>query len=298
MFCPKCGQENPPGANFCSRCGAILSLTAVPAPGVGSSFGHGWRTLRQNFADLFLALIIYLALIISVAVILGVIVYFSLGGNLTFGTVSSTGKFLETSWEFQLANAIVGMVYYIPLVFGLFLIYLMAVRSEKVHLGDIFASFKNYPDVLLAGVFYVAVSEGVSFLLSLLTDHFPVLGTLLSLAWTIVYIVLMCKLAFTPFLLLDRRMGFVGALRTSWLTTRGHEWKVFFIGGLGVLMFAAVGLIAFLISLFYILVPVFLFIGLIVAVIGFIFLSMWLLAAYASLYQAVNVVPPPSPPAR
>ena len=288
MFCPKCGQENPPGANFCSRCGAILSLTAVPAPGVGSSFGHGWRTLRQNFADLFLALVVYLALIISVAVILGVIVYFSLGGNLTFGTVSSTGKFLETSWEFQLANAIVGMVYYIPLVFGLFLIYLMAVRSEKVHLGDIFASFKNYPEVLLASVFYVVLSDGVSFLLSLLTVHLPVLGTLLSLAWTIFYIVLMCKLAFMPFLLLDRRMKFFDALRTSWLMTRGHEWKVFFIGVLGVLMFLAVGLIAFLIALIYVVLPAFLLVGLVIGAVGFIFLSMWLIAAYASLYQAVS----------
>jgi hypothetical protein len=298
MFCPKCGQENPPGANFCSRCGATLSSAAVPVTGVGSSFGQGWRTLRQNFADLFLALIVYLALIIPVAVVLGIIVYFSLGGNLTFGTLSSTEKFLETTWEFQLSNAIVGIVYYIPLVFGLFFVYLMAVRSEKIKLGDIFASFKNYPEILLAGVFFVVLPDGVSFLLSLLTGHLPVLGTLLSLAWTIFYIVLMCKLAFAPFLLLDRRMKFIDALRSSWTMTRGHEWKVFFIGVLGVLMFVALGLIAFLISLLYILLPFFLIIGLIIAVIGFIFLSMWLLATYASLYQAVSIVAPPSPSAQ
>jgi hypothetical protein len=270
----------------------------VPAPGVVSAFGQGWRTLRQNFADLFLTLIIYLVLIIPVAVILGIIVYFRLGGNLTFGTLSSTGKFLETTWEFQLSNAIVGIVYYLPLVFGLFFVYLMAVRSEKIKLGDIFASFKNYPEVLLASVFYVVLSDGVSFLLSLLTSHLPVLGTLLSLAWAIFYIVLMCKLAFTPFLLLDRRMNFLDAIRTSWVMTRGHEWRVFFIGVLGVLMFVAVGLIAFLIALIFILLPFALFIGLIIAVIGFIFLSMWLIATYASLYQAVNIVPPPSPPTR
>jgi hypothetical protein len=182
------------------------------------------------------------------------------------------------------------------LAFGLFFISLMAIRGEKIHLGDIFISFNNYREILLAGVFFVVLSNGVSFLLSLLTGHFPVLGTLLSLAWTIFYIILMCKLAFTPFLLLDRRMRFVDALRTSWLMTRGHEWKVFFIGVLGVLMFAAVGLIAFLISLVFILLPFFLIIGLIVAVIGFIFLSIWLIATYASLYQDVNIIPPPSPP--
>jgi hypothetical protein len=285
MFCPRCGLENPPGANYCSRCGAVLSPAGALAPGVGSAFGHGWRTLRKNFAELFLAVIVYLALNIPVAIILGLIAYFSMGGFFIF----DTGHLFDTfSWEFQLTNAVLGIVYYIPLAFGLFFVYLAAVRSEKIRLGAIFASFRNYPDVVLAGVFLVVASDGISFLLSLLTGHLPVLGALLSLAWTVFYLVLICKLVFVPLLLLDRRMKFIDAVRTSWMMTRGHEWQVFAMGLLVVLMFAAIGIIAFLISLIFILLPFALFVGLIVGVIGAIFLSMWFIAAYASLYHAVS----------
>jgi hypothetical protein len=287
MLCPKCDQENPPGAIYCNRCGAALSPAGTLAPGVGSSFGHGWRTLRQRFADLFLAVIVYLALVIPVAVILGLIIYFATPGPFIWDTEH---VFAELSWQFHLANSVVNIVYYIPLSFGLFFVFLAAVRSEKIPLGDIFAAFKNYREVLLAGVVFVVVSDVVPFLLSLLTGHLPVLGAFLSVAWFIFCIVLVCKLVFVPLLLLDRRMKFVDALQASWKLARGHEWQVFAIGLLFVLMFAAVGLIAFLISLIFIVLPVFLFIGLIIGVIGFIFFLIWLLATFASLYQAVTAL--------
>jgi hypothetical protein len=285
MICSKCGLENPPGANYCNRCGAALSLVRAMKLGVGSSFGRGWRTLRNNFAELFLAFIVYLALIIPVAIVIGLIVYFTAEGLFISDAVD---LFKTTPWEFQVSNAVFGIVYYIPLIFGLFFVFLAAVRGEKVQIGDIFASFRNYPDVILAGVFFVVVSNGVSFLLSLLTGHFPVLGVVLSLTWFIFYIVLLCKLAFVPFLLLDRRMSFVEAIRTSWHMTWGHEWQVFMIGLLGVLMLAAVGAIALLIALIFILLPVALLVALVVGVIGTILLSMWLIATYASLYHAVS----------
>ncbi len=296
MFCPKCGQENPPGANYCSRCGAALLPAGALAPGVGSAFGHGWRTLRRNFADLFLALVVYLALVIPVAVILGLIVYFTAPGPFISDTEHVLG---ELSWQFQLANTVISIVYYIPLALGLFFVFLAAVRGQKTKLGDIFASFRHYPAVALAALIFVVLSSGVSNLLSLLTAHLPVLGTLLSIAWAVFYIVLICKLAFVPFLLLDRRMKVLDAIRAGWIMTRGHEWQIFAIGLLAVLMFVAVGIIAFLIALIFILLPVALFVGLIVGVIGMIFLWMWVLSTWASLYHAVSGLSasPPFPPA-
>jgi len=294
MFCPKCGQENPPGANYCRRCGAALLPAGALEPGVGSAFGHGWRTLRRNFAGLFLAVVVYLALVIPVAVVLGLIVYFTTQGPFIFDTEHVLG---ELSWQFQLANTVISIVYYIPLALGLFFVFLSAVRGQKTKLGDIFASFRNYPAVVLAAIIFVVLSDGVSNLLSLLTAHLPVLGALLSIAWVVFYIVLVCKLAFTPLLLLDRRLKALDAIRASWIMTRGHEWQIFAIGLLAVLMFVAVGIIAFLITLIFILLPFALFVGLIVGVIGFIFLSMWILSAYASLYHAVNPIAPPFPPA-
>jgi hypothetical protein len=285
MICPRCGQENSPGALYCNRCGVTLSPAGALTPGVGSSFGRGWRTLRQSFGDLFLAVIVYLALVIPVAVVLGLIIYFTTPGPFIW---DAERVFAELSWQFRLTNSIVSIVYYIPLVFGLFFVFLAAVRREKIELGNVFASFKNYREVLLAGVFFAVVSDAVPFLLSLLTGHLPVLGAFVSLVWFIFYIVLICKLAFVPLLLLDRRMKFADALRTSWRMTRGHEWQVFAIGILFVLMFAVIGVIALLISLIFIVLPVALFIGLVIGVIGFIFLFIWLLATYASLYHAVS----------
>jgi hypothetical protein len=295
MICPKCGQENTTGAIYCNRCGATLSASVAAAVGVGPSLGRGWRTLRQHFADLFLAVIVYLALVIPVVVALGLVLYYTTPGPFIWDTEH---VFAELSWQFHLANSIINIVYYIPLAFGLFFVFLAAVRVEKIRLGDIFASFRNYGEILMAGVVFVIVSDVVPFLLSRLTEHFPVLGVLLYVAWFIFYVVLVCKLVFVPPLLIDRRMKFFDALGESWKMTRGHEWQIFGIGILFVLMFAAVGALALLISLIFIVLPVALFIGLIIGVIGFLFLFIWLLATYASLFQAVSglyVASPSSP---
>jgi uncharacterized membrane protein YvbJ len=32
MFCPQCGEENPDGAKFCTKCGAALKAKAEKAP--------------------------------------------------------------------------------------------------------------------------------------------------------------------------------------------------------------------------------------------------------------------------
>jgi hypothetical protein len=285
MFCPRCGQENPSGANYCTRCGAALSPVGAVEPGVGSAFAGGWRTLRRNFAGLFLAVIIFLALTLPVGVALGLVVYYAGEGPF----FSDTGRLFETTpWQFQLPNGIIGIFYYFPLLFGLFFVFLKPARGEKINLGDLFTSFRHYRGVLPATLLWAVVSGGVSFLLDLLTGHFPVLGAFLSLVWFIFYIVLVCKLVFVPLLLLDRHLSFTEALKTSWRMTHGREWQVFAIGLLFVLMFAALGIIALLISLVFILVPVALLLGIVVGVVGTIFLSMWLMATYASLYHAVN----------
>jgi hypothetical protein len=290
MFCPRCGLENTPDANYCTKCGAALSAGVALVPGIGASFGRGWRTLRKDFADLFLAVIIYLALNIPVGVILGIIFYFTAEGAFIFEAESFPTNLEALSWEFQVSNCAFSIVYYLPLLFGLLFIYLTAVRSEKLRLGNIFAAFQNYPCVLRVTAVYVVVTNGVSFLLSLLTGHLPALGVFFSLVWAIFLIIIICKLAFVPLLLVDRRLKALDAVRTSWTMTRGHEWKIFFIGLLGALMFTGIAIISLLISLIFIVFPVALIIGLTIGVLGFIFLTMWLIATYASLYHAVSTL--------
>jgi len=286
MFCPDCGWENPPGANYCVKCGSALSVAAV-SPGVSSSFGSGFRTLRKNFADLFLAAVIFIALNLPVAVILGLIAFYTADAGFVFEVESFPANLEALSWEYRLAGGVFGIFYCLPLLFGLCLVFLAAVRGEKIRLSNIFAAFHNYPRVLPVTALFVIMAGLVSYLLGLLTAHIPALGTLLSVAWAVFYLVLVCKLAFVPFLLVDRRLKAVDALKTSWRMTRSHEWRVFAIGLLSVLMFAAVSVIAGLISLVFIVLPPALLVGLTVGVIGYIFLTMWVLSAYASLYHAV-----------
>ncbi len=62
-------------------------------------------------------------------------------------------------------------------------------------------------------------------------------------------------------------MEVIDAVKESWRMTRGHAWKVFFIGLLGI--------------------PIF-FAGLLCFVVGIIISIMWIKLAGASLYHAVS----------
>ena len=43
-------------------------------------------------------------------------------------------------------------------------------------------------------------------------------------------IIFACRLAFVPYLVVDREMDVMDALRVSWDMTRGPGWQIFFIG--------------------------------------------------------------------
>ena len=81
-------------------------------------------------------------------------------------------------------------------------------------------------------------------------------------------IVVYFKLAFTPFLLLDKKLGGFEAVKTSWNMTNHHAGKVFLIGLLGIPI-TIVGLICFLV--------------------GVIPAAMWVYMAIASLYHVVDM---------
>ena len=80
-------------------------------------------------------------------------------------------------------------------------------------------------------------------------------------------IIFACKLAFTPYLVVDRKMKVIDAVEESWRMTRGHAWKVFLVG-----------LLAMPIALA----------GLMFCGVGIIIAIMWSKLAFASLYHAVS----------
>ena len=202
------------------------------APGVGSAYGNGWRQLWKYFLELFLIGII--SLIIGIP----------------------TGM---AAWGQDAAAAVgilsfLGLAYGIlingPIDYGVSFAYLKAARGDKLEIKDMFEAFKNYWNAVLA---------------SLLVFVIIVLGLVLLIVPGIIFA---CKLAFTPYLVVDRKMAVVEAVKESWRMTGGHAWKVFLIGLLGIPIGIA---------------------GLICLGVGVIISIMWITLALASLYHAVAV---------
>ncbi len=137
----------------------------------------------------------------------------------------------------------------IPLELGYANVFLRAVRKEKFEVEHVFSGFQNYWNSVKAGVLVLLI----------------VLGGLILLI--VPGIVFGCKLAFVPYLVVDRKMAATEAIKESWRMTNGHSMEVFGIGLLGILLAIA---------------------GLICLVVGVIIAEMWIESAMASLYFAVN----------
>jgi uncharacterized membrane protein len=213
--------------------GNITTGPVVLKPGVFSSYGNGWRQLWRYFLELFLILI--------VTIVLGFITsIFNLAG-ITAGAAASAVMGIIT---FAYGLLIMG-----PVNYGVSFSYLKASRRDKLEIKDMFAAFKNYWNAVLA---------------SLLVGIIVVIGFVLIIVPGIIF---SCKLAFTPYLVVDRKMEVIEAIKESWRMTGGHAWKVFLIGLLAIPIFIA---------------------GLICLGVGVIISFMWVNAAFASLYHAVS----------
>jgi uncharacterized membrane protein len=226
MLCQNCGQDNPPEASFCLKCGATLVKSF--APDVGSSYGNGWTQLWKHFLELFLIGIIYVVISLPFS-----IVQWVTGGHIGLSGIS-----------FFYSLLIVG-----PVGYGLAFAYLKAARGDKVEIHDMFASFQNYWNAVLAGLLVLVI---------------VIIGLVLLIVPGIIFA---CKLAFTPYLVVDRKMGVIEAVKESWRMTGGHTWKVFLIGLLGIPIMIA---------------------GAICLGVCIIIAVMWISMALASLYHAVS----------
>jgi uncharacterized membrane protein len=149
---------------------------------------------------------------------------------------------------------ILGFIYSIlivnPIDYGVSFAYLKAARNDKLEIGNMFEAFRNYWNAVLA---------------NLLVGAIVVVGFFLLIIPGIIFA---CKLAFTPYLVVDRRMAVIEAVKESWRMTNGHAWTVFLIGLLAIPISIA---------------------GLICLVVGIIPAIMWITATFASLYHAVSV---------
>jgi hypothetical protein len=107
---------------------------------------------------------------------------------------------------------------------------------------------ENYLHIILANLLVVAL---------------VVLG---CFALLIPGIIIGCRLAFVGFLVMDKKLDPIEAVETSWRMTRGHGWKIFFMG-----------VMSFFIIIF----------GLILLLVGIFPALIWVSSSFAALYESV-----------
>jgi uncharacterized membrane protein len=204
----------------------------VLMPTAGSCYGFGWRRMKKFFLDLFLIIIIVGVVLIPLGMI------HSLDGRDTPG-----GAVLRI---FALAY---WLLLFAPIDYGSAFVFLKAVRNEPFEVKDMFLSFENYLNVVLA---------------KLLVSVIIALGLFLLIVPGIIFA---CKLAFVKYLVLDRKMDPVEAVKTSWDMTRGHAVEIFLLGLLAIPLGIA---------------------GMICMLVGVIPAVIWIRSAFASMYYAVS----------
>ncbi|MFB0565606.1 MAG: hypothetical protein ACETWK_08010 [Candidatus Aminicenantaceae bacterium] len=210
---------------------ATASVIAL-RPFVGSVYSFGWERMRKFFLDLFL-----ITMIVGVVLIpLGMIQ--SLDGRETPG-----GVILRI---FSLAYF---LLLFAPIDYGSAFVFLKATRGKQFEVKDMFVSFENYLNVVLA---------------KLLVSSIIAIGIVLLIVPGIIFA---CKLAFVKYLVLDKKMDPVEAVKKSWKMTRGHAGNIFLLGLLAIPIGIA---------------------GLICLAVGIIPAVMWIRCAFASMYYAVS----------
>ena len=208
----------------------VQKNTITLTPGVGSAYKNGWRQLWKYFIALFLIGII------------GCIIGIPTGMNEWVQGAAAAGILGFLAF-------IYGILVEGPVQYGVAFAFLKAARGDKLEIKDMFEAFKNYWNAVLASLFVGVII---------------VIGLVLLIVPGIIFA---CKLAFTPYLVVDRKMGVMEAIEESWRMTGGHAWKVFFIGLLAIPICIA---------------------GLLCFIVGIIISIMLVSLAFASLYHAVS----------
>jgi uncharacterized membrane protein len=210
-------------------------ITALPAPGAGASYGHGLASLKKFFLEVLL--------ITLVCIIFSAPVWWT-----------EAAEERATEWDTGISVIIqmFALGYWLlilgPVEWGANYAMLKAARGEKPEFLDIFVFQKNYLNIVLAHLLR-GVIVGIGFVFLIVPG-----------------IIFVCKLAFVPYLVTDRKMEATEAIRESWRMTAGHAGTIFLMG-----------LIAIPVALA----------GIILLGVGLVMSIMWIGLAFASIYAAV-----------
>lgn len=207
-----------------------------PEATIFASYGYGWRIFLRYFLYLFLV-----GLIVSIAHLPD--------------TLAGSGPSGSTAQSVLLQVFLMAYSFLIlpVIVFGADLVTLRYVRNEEsVDIREIFDGFSNdYLNIVLANLLFFAIIA---------------LGVILLIIPGIVFA---CRLAFVPYLVMDKRLDPVAAVEKSWNMTRGHGWRIF--------------------GMFLLAIPLCL-LGLLLLGVGLFFAVLWVHIAFAALYYAVDAI--------
>jgi len=227
-------------------------------PGFSNSFGTGWKVMADNFLRLLLVIIILAILVAPFKIF-----------NMHFSPSDFHGAPWnwnwddERSWEHFLGLASLGIfaaffaliaMLYAFLVAPVFkyggdIIFVKAVRKIKPDFEDLIKGFmENYLHIVLANLLVFAL---------------VILGLF---ALIVPGIIIACRLAFVSYIVMDKKLDPIEAVELSWRLTRGHGWKIFFMG------FASFFILIF---------------GFILMLVGIFPAIMWISSSFASLYESV-----------
>jgi hypothetical protein len=208
-------------------------------PNVGDVYGASWIIMWKAFVGLLAVTIIY--------------------GIISGPPAMFQWRIDESQWNLHNFESFLIPFGLFAIGFGIFIagpigystnwVFLKAVRGEKFEIQDMFAVFhRNYWNAV-AGNVVVGLIVGLGILMLIVPG-----------------IIFACRLAFVPYLIIDREMELTEALNKSWEMTKGYGGQIFLMALLAFLVII-LGLIA-------------LFFGVIISVI-------WIKTAFATMYQAV-----------
>ncbi|MEN8228308.1 MAG: YciC family protein [Bacteroidota bacterium] len=203
-------------------------------PDAGNAYSIGWKVIWVYFVEL---------LVVS-------IVYAVLSGPIGFlqWNIDHFEWFIVPLAMFAIAY---GIFVAGPISYGVKWVFLKAVRGERIEIRDIFMVFqRNYWNVVIANI-VVGVIVGLGIVMLIVPG-----------------IIFACRLAFVPYLVVDKEMDVMDALRVSWDMTRGYGWQIFFMGFLAIWVVIA---------------------GLICLFVGVFISAMWISTAFATMYHAVEL---------
>ena len=205
-------------------------------PEAGRSYNTGWKVMRAYFVELLVIGILYVIL------------------TGPAGAFRAEVHDIDFAW-YMVPLALFAMAYGIfvagPISYGAKWAFLKAVRGERVEIKDIFSVFqKNYWNAVIANIVVTVI---------------VILGVIMLVVPGIIFA---CRLAFVPYLVVDREMDVMEALRVSWDMTRGYGWQIFFMGFLAI--WIGIG-------------------GLILLFVGVFISVIWISASFAAMYHAVEL---------